>query len=59
MSRTSDVTYDTIDQAICVPWWARPSRLVTCLVAVNVWCPCLFCLFCLLVVPASMLFRPF
>ena len=29
---------------------------VTCLVAVNVWCPCLFCL---PVVPASMLFRPF
>jgi hypothetical protein len=55
MSRTPDVTYDTIDQTICVPWWARTSRLVTCLVTVNVWCPCLFCL---LVVPTSMLFRP-
>jgi hypothetical protein len=29
---------------------------VTCLAAVNVWCPCLFCL---PVVSASMLFRPF
>src|SRR5918997_3760571 len=52
----SNVTYDTIDQTICVPWWARTSRLVTCLVAVNVWCPSMFGL---LVVPASMLFRPF
>ena len=56
ISRTPDVTYDTIDQTICVPWRARTSRLVTCLVAVNVWCPCLFCL---LVVPTLMLFRPF
>jgi hypothetical protein len=24
-----DVTYDTIGQTICVPWWARASCLVT------------------------------
>jgi hypothetical protein len=35
LSRTPDVTCDTIDQTISVPWWARTSCLVTCLVAAS------------------------
>ena len=35
LSRTTNVTYDAIDQTICVPWWARTSRLVTSLVAAS------------------------